>query len=145
MSEPETPPISEPPPSNHYRIRKEVVALCVAAMVGWVVYQVHDWWTHLNWPPHDGRNKHHLSSISCDFQKYLLYKKDIPSISSIGGFSGVFDRQMFVEQPSCLAALYLRNEGAGVRAQYLIFDRSTQKRLATIEMTHTTLPEGEMK
>lgn len=136
MSEPETPPISEPPPSNHYRIRKEVVALCVAAMVGWVVYQVHDWWTYMDWPPYTGSNQEFIKTLNCA----PPYEFPIPSRSEIESWSidvmpSYSIKQKWLKDPQCAAYVFFRYEGSGTRQIFDVIDAERKTRMARVEIT----------
>ena len=138
MSEPETPLISDPPPSNHYRIRKEVVALCAAAMVGWGVYLVHDWWTYMDWPPYaanGGSNKAVIDGMSCK----KLHPIDVDEISKWNlniDPKQTVDRRNFVTQPNCVGAgTYLFYEGSGTRQVFYVIDMEKKRRTAKFEIT----------
>jgi hypothetical protein len=98
-------------------------------------YFIEDWWSHLNWPPHGGSNKEFVKNLNCDWQKYMLYHKDFPEISTIGGDSDAIDRKVFFDSPQCAAAKYLRFEGTGVRLTTSIYDREKKRRMAVIVTT----------
>ena len=106
--------------TKHYKVRKELVWIGVLCLL---TYVATDWWIHLAWPPHDGRNKEFVKSLDCGWDKYTLYHKDFPEISTTGGSSDAVDRQMFFDQPQCAAALYLYSEGTGVRLTTRVYDR----------------------
>ncbi|MDP1954265.1 MAG: hypothetical protein Q8K71_07295 [Polaromonas sp.] len=121
--------------AKHYPVRKEIVWLVAAAALAYAGYAAWDYWAHLNWPPHDGSNKVVVKSLECDWDKYMLYHKDISEIKTIGGGSGAVDRRLFSEQPQCAAALYLSSEGTGVRLTTRVYDRQKKRRTATIVTT----------
>jgi hypothetical protein len=121
-------------PSKHYRIRKEIVWLFFASALFYGGYFIEDWWSHLDWPPHGGKNKEFVKNLNCDWEKYSLYHKDIPEIKAIGG-SGGLDRQIFFQQPQCAAAVYLYSEGTGIRLTQSIYDREKKRRMAVIVTT----------
>lgn len=127
------------PASKHYRVRKEIIWLGVLIVCAYVAT---DWWMHLNWPPHDGRNKDVVKKLECNWEKYTLHHKDISEISATGGGSDAVDRQMFFDQPQCAAALYLYSEGTGVRLQTRVYDLQKKRRTATIVTTFNKY-EGE--
>lgn len=136
MSESETPPVSDPPPSNHYRIRKEVVALCVAAMVGWAIYQVHDWWTYMDWPPYDGSNKEFISSLRCakDPNDSMPTNEEIKSWSTDLASSFVV-KQEWARKPQCAAHIFFFYEGSGIRKTFDIVDVEKKKKMAQVVVT----------
>ncbi len=128
--------------NKHYRVRKEIVWCSLAGLLMVGTYQVWDWWAHLNWPPHDGRNKSYVESLECNWDKYMLYHKDIDEIKAIGGGSGAVDRRIYFEEPQCAASAYLYSEGTGVRLVTRVYDREKKRRTATIVTTFDKY-EGE--
>lgn len=127
--------MTETTQTKHYRIRKEIVWLAAATVLAYAAHTAWDWWEHLNWPPHDGSNKEVVSRLDCDWDRYMLYHKDISEIKTIGGDSSAVDRKIFFDAPQCAAVRYLRFEGTGVRLTTSVYDREKKRRTATIVTT----------
>jgi hypothetical protein len=130
-------------PSKTYPIPKYIVWVVICWLVVWPSYKIHDWWTHLNWPPSDLRNKVITSEISKKYgcsegRNYTITKEilqgnpDATTRQTLG-----VDRQFFIDKPACAGiGLYLPFEGTGIREEFDVFDMTTKTRTAHIIITH---------
>jgi hypothetical protein len=120
--------------AKYFKIRKEVVGLCLLTITCWAAYQVHDWWSHVDWPPFPGTNELSIQALKCknmhpiDINELQNWDKAIDPKRAI-------DRRSILSQPQCLAGTYLSYEGSGTRQYLDVIDTEKKRRLARIEIT----------
>lgn len=129
--------------SKTYAIPKYWVWLLICTTLLFGGYKVHDWWTHLNWPPADPRNYAYFQELTkkmgCDkFPSAIVTREMIEGDTSGKSFVPIgIDRKAFFEFPSCVGAgIYVLKEGTGVRDQFDVFDMTTKRRTARFTITH---------
>ena len=123
----------------HYLIPKWIVWLVVLLVVGVLVQQCVDILRHLDWPPHDGRNLAIRNALNCESRGRF----DVTNEMLLGNTSGATrlyvgtDRLAFIQNADCLAAaIYLRDEGTGIRNSFGVYDMTTKRFTARIVITH---------
>ena len=126
--------VTAPPANTHYRIRKEYVLLCVAAVVSWASYHVYDYFRYVNWPPHDGSNLEFIKSLNCSIPH------STPSVEERENWEQrtlpqAIDRRNYLVQPQGAAIPFLVSEGSHTRVSFDIVDTEKKKRTARVVIT----------
>ncbi len=116
----------------YYWVGKKTYWFIFGCSLAFCSYKIWDSASHMNWPAQDNKNAELIKSFGCNWDKYLLYRKDINEITETTGNSRALNRKIFFEQPQCIAALYLSTEGTGVRTKTKIYDLEAKHRTATI-------------
>ena len=133
---------SGPAQANHYRIRKELIWIFVAGLLGAVAYQINDYFSHLNWPPHDDSHPKEVLALGCPPGVFGLKNDAAPGMPRETSNQVVIDSSMFFRKPECAAFTYLKFEGSGMRLTHYVYDVQKKRRTATIETTFEKIEEN---